>query len=140
MKRFAEQLKKKSETVRMTAAEKSQLRERLLAFMEYHPLPGGQAVDLREISGQKMRAVPTWSAFLTARVVGSFAVLAMIIVPALAEDALPGDTLYPIKVRINEEVRGALSSSPYAKIEWETERMERRLAETQVLARSESVV
>src|SRR5690606_12611899 len=43
---------------------------------------------------------------------------------------------YPIKVRFNEELRGAMASSPYQKIEWETERLERRLAEAQLLADS----
>jgi hypothetical protein len=56
------------------------------------------------------------------------------VIPAMAENALPGDALYPIKVRFNEELRGAMVSSPYQKIEWETERLERRLAEAQLLA------
>ncbi len=134
MKKFAEQLKKRSDSVRMTVDEKSQLRERLLVFMEYHPLPGGQAVDLRQISRSQVRVLPAWNPWLMGKMAGGFAVLLMIIVPTLAEDALPGDTLYPIKVRFNEEIKGAMNSSPYAKIEWETERMERRLAEAQVLA------
>lgn len=134
MKKFAEQLKKRSERVRMTVEEKSQLRERVLSFMEYHPMPGGQAVDLRKISQTHANRLPAWNGWLVGRLAGGLAVLMMVIVPALAEDALPGDTLYPIKVRFNEEVRGAMNSSPYAKIEWETERMERRLAEAQVLA------
>ena len=39
MKRFSEQLKKKSQTIRLSAAEKRDVRERLIAYMEYHPLP-----------------------------------------------------------------------------------------------------
>lgn len=134
MKKFAEQLKKRSERVRMTVEEKSQLRERVLSFMEYHPMPDGQAIDLRKLSESHTRRLPSWNGWLAARLAGGLAVMVLIIVPALAEDALPGEVLYPVKVRFNEEVRGAMNSSPYAKIEWETERMERRLAEAQVLA------
>lgn len=134
MKKFAEQLKKQSENIRMSMDEKTQLRERLLSFMEYHPMPGSQVVDLRSLAKEAQKPVLTLNAWLIGRVVGGFAVMVMAVVPALAENSLPGETLYPVKVRFNEEVRGAMNSSPYAKIEWETERMERRLAEAQVLS------
>jgi hypothetical protein len=42
--------------------------------------------------------------------------------------------LYPVKVQFNEEVRSGLSFSPYAKVAWETERLERRIAEARLLA------
>lgn len=134
MKKFAEQLKKQSENIRMSRDEKTQLRERVLSFMEYHPMPGSQVVDLRSLVKEPQKPVLALNAWLMGRVVGGFAVMVMVVVPTLAENSLPGETLYPVKVRFNEEVRGAMNSSPYAKIEWETERMERRLAEAQVLS------
>jgi len=51
-----------------------------------------------------------------------------------AEGTLPGDPLYPIKIRVNEEVVAALSFSDEAKANWETARAERRLEETATLA------
>src|SRR6185436_14919248 len=39
-----------------------------------------------------------------------------------AEGALPGDLLYPVKVKVNEEVRGALTLSSESKAEWQTTR------------------
>lgn len=51
-----------------------------------------------------------------------------------AENALPGDVLYNIKVNINEEVRSALSVSAEAKAQWEARRAERRLEEAEKLA------
>ena len=39
MKRFSEQLHKKSESVKLTVSERADLRERLVSYMEYHPLP-----------------------------------------------------------------------------------------------------
>ncbi|MFZ2189600.1 MAG: DUF5667 domain-containing protein [Candidatus Magasanikiibacteriota bacterium] len=51
-----------------------------------------------------------------------------------AENTLPGDWLYPVKVSINEEVREALSISPEAKVAWENRRAERRLEEVEKLS------
>lgn len=51
-----------------------------------------------------------------------------------AEGTLPGDTLYPVKVHINEEVRGWVSLSDSTRAEWETRRAERRLEEAEELA------
>jgi len=70
-----------------------------------------------------------------------FAAIAIILAVALsggvtyaAEGALPGDALYPIKVRINEEVRAALATSAEADADWDARRVERRLEEAAVLA------
>ena len=51
-----------------------------------------------------------------------------------AEGSLPGDVLYPIKVHVNERVRGTFSFSPKTKAEWEAKRGERRLDEVEQLA------
>jgi hypothetical protein len=134
MKRFAEQLKKRAETVRMSTAERDDVRQRLLAYMDYHPLPETKRWEaVRFVGG--MKGLPNFvNAMFVSRFVGITAVMLLVVVPAMAENALPGDALYPIKVRFNEELRGAMVSSPYQKIEWETERLERRLAEAQLLA------
>lgn len=51
-----------------------------------------------------------------------------------AENALPGDALYPVKVSINEEVKSALSFSAEAKARYEAKRAEKRLDEAEKLA------
>lgn len=137
MKKFSEQLNKQAEKVKLSAFERDDLRERIGSYMEYHPLP--ESRRNQPVFAPKQKSVPTpiWqNSWMMGRVVGSMAVLILVMVPALAENALPGDTLYPIKVRFNEGIRGALSDSPYEKVEWETERLERRLAEAQLLAES----
>lgn len=53
-----------------------------------------------------------------------------------AEGALPGDALYPVKVSVNEEVRGAFAVSLEARVGWQTRRVERRLEEAVALAAS----
>ncbi|MCB9818804.1 hypothetical protein H6788_01340 [Candidatus Nomurabacteria bacterium] len=135
MKKFAEQFKKRSEKLRLSSYERNELRERLLSYMEYHPLPGGVGSTSDYVKSKKRFSVSI-NGWLVGRFAGVAAVLVFVVVPVMAEDALPGDTLYPIKVRFNEELRGAMVSSPYQKVEWETERLERRLAEADLLADS----
>ncbi len=52
----------------------------------------------------------------------------------VAENAVPGDALYPVKVDINETVRGGLTLSAEGKAEWSVRKAERRLEEAEKLA------
>ncbi|MEL6802793.1 MAG: DUF5667 domain-containing protein [Bacteroidota bacterium] len=136
MKRFQEQLQKKSESIRLRARERADLRERVVAYMEYHPLPKektAERVNPTLIGAESYRTI-TVDVLSFGRYVGAFVVLFAIIVPIAAERAIPGDVLYPIKVSFNEEVRSTLALSPYQKVEWETARLERRIAEARLLA------
>ena len=136
MTRVQEQLKKKSESIRLRANERSELRERLVAYMEYHPLPKDireQRVDPTTIISEVYTTIKI-DALSFGRYLGAFAVLFLIIVPVVAERAVPGDVLYPVKVSFNEELRSTLALSPYQKVEWETARLERRIAEARLLA------
>ena len=54
----------------------------------------------------------------------------------MAERSVPGDVLYPIKIQVNEEVRGSMNLDPYAKVAWETTRLERRITEARQLAKA----
>jgi hypothetical protein len=71
--------------------------------------------------------------FYATRAFGALAVLVIVVVPFLAENAVPGDVLYPVKIRFNEQVQSSLARTPYEKVAWETERLERRLAEARLL-------
>jgi len=51
-----------------------------------------------------------------------------------AENALPGELLYPIKVQINERVRGSLAKSHEDAARWEAAKAERRLVEAEQLS------
>ncbi len=46
-----------------------------------------------------------------------------------AENALPGEVLYPVKIHVNEEIREALAMRAEQKAEWELERAHRRAQE-----------
>ena len=52
---------------------------------------------------------------------------------SLAQNALPGDLLYPIKVNVNEEVRAAFATTPAAKAEVAIARAETRIQEIETL-------
>lgn len=137
MKRFAEQLKKRSESVRLRAVERGELRDRLVTYMEYHPLPESAGVAKKQgnasIRGEQFFAI-RFSSPQVRGFISAFVVLVLIIIPIAAERSLPGDVLYPVKVNVTEEIRSSLAVSPYAKVEWETRRLERRIAEARLLA------
>ena len=136
MKRFSEQLKKKSETIRLRTSEKAELQSRIVAFMEYHPLPSAVKATLVPktkslIESYKVVVVPRWYIQTFA---GAFALFLIVGVPALAENAIPGDILYPVKVNVTEELRSTLSTNSYEKVVWETTRLQRRVSEARLLA------
>ncbi len=129
MNRFREQFNKEAEKIKMTPEERGLVRERILSFMELHALPKAEEV----VSPARTSFM---SYFQYWKQAGVAFVMMLMLTPVLAEDALPGDMLYPLKVRVNEEVRGYLTFSPHEKIAWETTRIERRLAEARMLSLS----
>jgi hypothetical protein len=136
MKKFSEQLHKKSQSVKLKAAERRDLRERVVSYMEYHPLPNA-ATEKKASAVASPYFTESFIRIPFAQLLKGGAVVAalvLVIIPALAERAVPGDGLYAIKVSFNEEVRSTLALSPYQKIEWETERLNRRIAEARLLA------
>lgn len=56
-----------------------------------------------------------------------------------AENTVPGDALFPIKIHVNEAVRGATTVTQKAKAEWEIRLVERRLEEVEKLAVAQNV-
>ena len=148
MKRFYEQFTSKAKEVKLTAAEREDLRERVVAYMEYHPLPASERKEVSEYTRNDATSVVqakemhnqarSWTFFkmpYAGSLFGGIAVLLLVAVPLMAERAMPGDILYSVKVGFNEEVRSTIARSPYQTVEWETERINRRLTEIQVLAR-----
>ena len=137
MKRFSEQLYKKSETVKLRADEKRALRERVVSYMEYHPLSVEQKakkiITEPELLTESYRIIRIPFSII-ARYTAVAAAIVLIVVPFVAERAMPGDPLYAIKVSFNEEVRSTLVFGAYEKVEWETERLNRRISEARLLA------
>ena len=53
-----------------------------------------------------------------------------------AEDAMPEDILYPVKLHVNERFMGAMHRTPERKVEWDQRRLDRRLREAEHLSQS----
>ncbi len=135
MKRFSEQLKKRSDSIRLNTAEKRLLRERVISYMEYHPMPAqSKKEDFIEVSNEQTFKIINFNIKRFLQLSGSFVLLLALGVSYLAERAIPGDALYSIKVGFNEELRSTLARGSYEKVVWETERLNRRLAEARLLA------
>lgn len=120
--------RKEIDTIRLTGRERRELRARIVAYMEYYPLDR----TMTESAYAGVHAVLRRIRFY--RIAGVSVALLLVAVPVLAEQSLPGDPLYPVKVRFNEGIRSQLLFSPYEKMQWETARVERRIAEARLLS------
>ncbi len=139
MKSSETDLKKYTEKIQLKASERRELRERVLSYMEYHPLPKQSSAQKKVSQGILSEAFVTFNFNfsgnpLYARIASGVAVVLLILAPFAAERSVPGDALYLIKTGINEPIQGQLVNTPYKKIEFETKLMERRIAEARVLA------
>lgn len=142
MKQFSEQFHKKAlKSVKLQKAERDDLREQLVAYMEYHPLPAEMKKtekSKKNSTSNLLVAEPftvlhiSFHKIFKSSLIAGF--LLLILIPIVAEKAVPGDTLYAVKVNINEEIKSTLIFDSYQKVEWETERLNRRIAEARLLA------
>lgn len=128
MGNFNKQFKEEADHIKLSEAEKVTLKSRLVAFTEFHPL-GDYALMKVEEPVRVVRFGQLW--FL--KWSGVALLMFFLVVPVVAEKAVPGDVLYTVKVNFNEEVRGSLASGSSEKVAWETERLNRRLAEANLL-------
>lgn len=139
MNTFEKKIKEASGKIRMRASERALLREQIVSFMEYHPhIQGAVPAKKKVFNTTPYTEKFSYIHFTPWRVRGvmaSLALLVVVVTPLLAEQTVPGDVLYPMKVRVNEEVLSQLSFSSYEKVAWETRRVERRIAEARLLAK-----
>lgn len=134
MKTFDTEIKKYAEKINLKISEREALRERILSYMEYHPL---KKQHERLIASPYL--VSEKFVFLNIhkmhrRVIGAVVVLMLTIAPLAAERAVPGDVLYLVKTGVNETMQEKFATSPYEKIQFETKLIERRIAEARTLA------
>jgi len=127
MKHFHESMQEAAESVRLTDAERARMRAGFLAHMQENPLPAAAAA--------RPAFLTSFSLSLRS---GIALVLGVLVVGAggtayAAEDALPGDALYAVKLEVNEPLAGALAITPAAKGAWHADVAETRLAEAQTL-------
>lgn len=115
--------------INLEKTEKSRMRDSILAYAKERPLPEVARSRLSIFDYLFLNPLPRMAAavLIVSLGFGSIATVA-------AENALPGEFLHPVKIKINENIRSFLARSPYAKAEWEVERANRRLVEVEKLA------
>jgi len=126
MHNFNDSFKNAGASVRMDDASRARMRARLLSHIQENPV-----------------SVPSpyrfsFSSFHLTMRSGVAAVLAVLVVGAggtayAADDALPGDALYAVKVGVNEPVAGALAVTVAGKAAHHAEVATTRLAEAEAL-------
>ncbi|MDP2593713.1 MAG: DUF5667 domain-containing protein [bacterium] len=133
----------KAKQIKLYAEEKEEMRAKLELFVEKHPVR--KAGVLRHLFSERSEFnVSVFSEMLTLKALIKklqFMSIAIIIAIILgggasfaAESSLPGDTLYPVKIGINEEVRSFAAFSSESQARWDARRAERRLEEAEKLA------
>lgn len=132
--KYKKQLQQESKSIQLEKDEKEQIRESISRLMELQP------VRIATATRQRKQARTKTGGFLFLSQRHMFAKIAIAIVlactgatSAAAEASLPGDLLYPVKVSINEEVRGAFTFGSEAKADWEVRKAERRAEEVAAL-------
>lgn len=123
MKKIFKQLKKEQ----LSQQEKEIMKNELYLFMKNNPIasPTNEApsrVDFFAI-------FKTHHRFAFAGVTLAIILLVMSGTAYAAEESLPGDLLYPIKINVTEKVRTALIKNPERLATWEAKKTERRLKE-----------
>jgi len=125
--KFHKSIEKGGEEISLSHTQREQMRRTLHSYMEMKPLRAPASVS-----------APTFAWFFTLRPVAAALVLALFVSSAgisyAAEGALPGDFLYPVKIHLNEPVRGALAVSTSAKAEWAANVAGTRVQEAATLA------
>ncbi len=133
---YIKQLMRHAQGVTLSPFEKEATRVQVSEFMRAHPVREGIAV--RHIYQRSDNAY----SFLLSLSHKPMPVIIILVVLGLsggtfvaAEQSLPGDALYPVKVRV-EEARALLSVQPREDAVWAVERAGRRLQEAEQLATS----
>lgn len=130
------QFKKAAEHLHLSAAEKQQGREALFRHMQLHAVRNGKE-NRQSIQSQHTVFTSILSLIRSPMIASLLIALTLIAsggISYAAESSLPGDTLYPVKIHVNEEVRSALAVNDKDQAEWDAARAERRLAEAATLA------
>jgi len=124
-----------AETIRLSAGEKRDLKARIVSYMDYHPMMSTMKPVQPVVASFESFVQVRLNAWFLRPIAGIVAVVLIVGLPLAAESAQPGDVLYMMKVRVNEEVQARLALSPYEKVAWDVTRVERRVAEARLLAK-----
>lgn len=131
MNKEFENIFNKAEQIKLSTAEKEEMRAHLELFVERHPVRNRGF--WRHILQKRSELItnilkPMAIALIIALIVSGSAAVA-------AENSLPGDILYPVKINVSEKVVNlAVAFSEEAQARWEARKAERRVEEAEKLA------
>lgn len=115
--------------VTLSKTESQAMRERLIAYADLHSVPASERVSpFSYLLRTSYMRVSVFASLVLLILVGGTGVT------YAAEDSLPGQPLYVLKVSVAEPIQTALISEPSAKAKWQNTLAERRLAEASTLA------
>lgn len=137
MEKDIEKILHKGKTIALPKEKKALLRSKLSEYADFHPVRATEEVRLE---GRGRHAVV--SLFYQLKTKRTMPIVATLLIAVFlgggtsyaAEGALPGDTLYPVKVAVNENVRSAITVSAEGEAEWNARLAERRLEEVEQLS------
>ncbi len=140
MKNPIDQLIESVRNIRLTDEASERMRARLIAHMREYP-----ALN-KPLPSPYRRFLGVFSPFASLLRVPAAAAFTLILLVAVggattfaAADALPGNPLYPLKVRVMEPARGLLAVSPEAQAEFRVSLVKTRLHEVEQLAVKEKL-
>jgi len=134
MKNPIDQLIQSANDVRLSEGAKKRIREHLIVHMRAHPpvqSPYQRFIGTLSPFASTLRMPVTALSFILVITLGSAS--------SFAAGALPGDLLYPFKVRVIEPVQGLLAVSPEAQAEFRISLIETRIHEVERLAVKEAL-
>lgn len=124
----------------MTRAERSRIRVHLAQLIHTEK----EMPVSKEIFSRGLRKSPFYRHFAPfgMRAIAAFVIVLLVAstgVSFAAENTLPGDLLFGVKVNVNEELKSALISNSTAKMKYEKERVVRRVVETETLMKKKAL-
>ena len=139
--REAENFIQKLRLVSLTKTEAHDMRERLIAYTDMHAVnASNKAAAPMALRGPAYFLSPLTSYFSSypRAMVATTLILIILVsgtgVSFAAENSLPGQPFYAVKVSVVEPIQGALITSPTDKAKWQNELASRRLTEASTLA------
>lgn len=149
-KKFNMLVQKARNAVFFSTKEKEEIRFRVVAFMKDNPviitenkLANNRHYLVRNLSFWKNLEFATLITkkpfFKYAFVISAFAIFLCSGIAFSAQKALPGDTLYPVKVGINEKVLSFMSFSKESKAKYDVRLVQLRLEESERIASEKKI-
>ncbi len=128
--------------IKMTAIEKTEIRDSLTHFMASHP-PVHKPIISRFFTREKFILSPYTGISMTIGKVIAFAFIGLILtggsITMASANSIPGELLYPIKIGVKEKIEEVGKTSSKEKLAFKSKKVERRLQEIKQLSEKKDI-